>query len=92
MEPTQLDMMSEDDLRQELDRVVQENIKLRGKINKYKSREDILKNLYIKVNEVMCVLGAEGQLESFSDEVGSVMDALFVLDGGVYDVEKAFKL
>ena len=54
------------------------------------TKEEKLRVLYERVNEMMDKLGADGQINTRANEVLVVMDALYELDGGVYDTEKAF--
>lgn len=49
------------------------------------------KQLYITINKMMMKLGAEGEIGTRAVEVLDVMDALKELDGGVFDVDVAFK-
>ena len=55
------------------------------------TKEEKLRVLYERVNDLMAILGAEGQINTEFEEVRAVMDALYELDGGVYDTEKAFE-
>jgi hypothetical protein len=41
--------------------------------------------LYHAINDMMCTLGAEGEISTRESEVEAVMDALHEIDGGVYD-------
>ena len=55
--------------------------------------EDTVKKLvqlYISVNEMVAILGANGEVSSRDQVVDNVMDALFYIDDGAYDV-KEFK-
>ena len=48
------------------------------------------KKLYTLMNELMCEVGAEGEVEinAQSDYAGRCMDVLFAIDGGALDNEK----
>lgn len=54
------------------------------------NKQDKLKQLYIAVNEMMAVIGAEGEIDSRHNYVDNVMDALHDLDDGVYDIGRVF--
>lgn len=56
-----------------------------------KSKKDLFINLYVAVNNMMAVLGAEGEIDTRSELVEKVMDELYELDEGVYDVKRLFK-
>ena len=51
---------------------------------------DKFKRLYITINEMLAVLGAEGHINTKHPTVDDVMDALFDLDDGEYKVERVF--
>ncbi len=53
--------------------------------DKYK---EALKSLYIAVNELMCRMGVDGEVNTQQDVSCSVMDTLFELDDGVYEWER----
>lgn len=61
----------------------QANEKLEGKKAEYKT-------LYIAVNELMAMLGAVGEMNTFTDEVLRIMTVLREVDEGVFDVDKVF--
>jgi len=44
-------------------------------------------NLYKAINELMMQMGIDGQVSTTSEKAEAVMNALWDLDGGVYDVE-----
>lgn len=44
-----------------------------------------LVKLYHAVNELMCKLGADGEVNAHQDEACTVMSALADIDGGAYD-------
>jgi hypothetical protein len=46
---------------------------------------DKWKNLYHAVNKMMIKLGAEGEIRPRNTEPEEVMDALYLIDGGVYN-------
>lgn len=48
------------------------------------------RDLYIAVNEMMCELGAVGDISTRHEKVGNVMDELYKLDEGVYDIRRVF--
>ena len=51
---------------------------------------DKFKPLYIAVNEMMISIGAIGEMNSQHKAVTKVMNALYELDDGEYDVDKVF--
>ena len=51
-----------------------------------------LLDLYIAANELMAVMGADGEANAQQKESGDLMDALFELDEGAYDPELVKKL
>ena len=51
-----------------------------------------MKKLYIAINELMCEIGASGQIDTGSIYVGKVMDALHEFDGGNFDILKVDEL
>jgi len=51
---------------------------------------ETLNALYVAVNEMMVVLGANGQITNRDNVVNRVMDALYDIDGGVYDPDIVF--
>jgi len=61
-----------------------------SKINREEQRIKKFMNLYISVNEMMCVLGAKGDISTRSDVVTTVMDALYEMDDGVYEARRVF--
>ncbi len=42
------------------------------------------------INNMMCILGADGEVHTDSECVRKVMNALHDLDGGQYDLNKVF--
>jgi hypothetical protein len=42
-------------------------------------------NLYKAINELMMQMGIDGEVSTTSDKAEAVMDALWDVDGGVYD-------
>jgi len=46
------------------------------------------KVLYNAVNEMMCVVVLDGQIDIRHDRIENVMDALYDIDGGVYKPQK----
>ena len=55
-----------------------------GKLQARNEKFELHKKLYISVNELMCVLGAKGEITTRANEVTAVMDALHDIDDGVY--------
>ena len=53
-----------------------------------KAQLEAVKPLYIAINEMMAVLGAEGEINTRHEKTEAVMNALYELDDGVYDVDK----
>jgi len=51
---------------------------------------DKFKPLYMAINEMMCEIGATGQIDIENPLVNAVMNELYELDGGVHDAEKVF--
>ena len=49
---------------------------------------DAVKPLYIAINEMLAVIGAEGEIDSLHEKTTAVMDAMYDLDKGVYDVDR----
>ena len=52
------------------------------------SEQEKLENLYKRINELMIHLGAEGEINTSDSAVVSVMDALFDIDEGNYDINR----
>ena len=48
------------------------------------------KPLYIAINEMMAILGADGEVNTKQMAVINVMDALAEIDGGEFDTAKVF--
>ncbi len=51
---------------------------------------DLYKNLYIAVNEMLAELGAKGTITTKHNTVSDVMSALHDIDGGEYKLDKLF--
>ena len=51
---------------------------------------DRFKNLYIAINEMMAILGADGEISTDQVIVEDVMFSLKQIDGGTFDIEKVF--
>jgi hypothetical protein len=51
-------------------------------------REEKFKNLYMATNELLAIIGMEGEIDSRHEKVADAMEALFALDEGVYDVNR----
>ena len=63
-------------------RSIAHRIDLRG------AQLEAVKPLYIAINEMLAVLGMEGEINNRHEKTEAVMDALYELDDGVYDVDK----
>lgn len=56
-----------------------------------KNKKQLFINLYIAINNMMAELGAEGEMNARHPLVEAVMDELYELDNGEYDVNRLFK-
>ena len=58
-----------------------------AKVREVKRQSEKLYALYHRVNELMAVLGADGEINATQDVAENVMSALADIDGGQYDIK-----